>query len=210
MKMSALRDSLKIRFKNRNGAVVSAFMALAMFATRAEADFLDDLFGSSEPVARVAAPTASLRRSSSRKVTTASQQFRRVKSEVRFMPSKVARTEERHSGSRGAAPIGDRNESAAGSKPVHASLCATETTIGTATPSSLLLYDKTLRSGDILVTDVGVQVFRGQAACPHNSGDFLPLSTANVSKSRRGVLVAIEDAMRRSNGYLLTGKAEKP
>ena len=99
--------------------------------------------------------------------------------------------------------------SSAGSKPVTASFCAPETTVAGASAPLLLSYDKTLRSGDIMVTATGLQVFRGHAACPHDKRDFVALSVASMPKNRRSMLLAIEDAMKRPDGYILTAKVDK-
>jgi hypothetical protein len=196
--MNAPMDSRKVRFKNFFGAVVPALVALSLSPTQARADFLDDLFGSPEPAVRVAPSTGSLPGSSG--------QSARVKAEVRAQ--KTVRAAERHSKSLKAVTAVDTKQVATGSKPVQAALCASEPAIKSSPPSSLLLYDKTLRAGDVLVTDKGIQVFHGQAACPHTARDFVALSTANVAKSRRSVLMAIEEATRRPSGYLVTAKSE--
>jgi hypothetical protein len=194
------------------GVVLPALVALGLSTTRGQADFLDDLFGPSEPAPWSRANTGPFaRHSPGGGARTNHRQSVRVKSEVRFMP-KLAHTQETYGRSRRAeeerrdkkftAEAVDTNQFAAGSKPLRASLCASKSEIASATASSLLLYDKTLRAGDILVTDKGVQMFRGQAGCPHDVRNFIALSTADVPKSRRNVLAAIELAMHRPAGYL--------
>jgi hypothetical protein len=183
--MDCLLVSGKSGLKAFFSAAIPAIFVLTLSPTHAQAGFFEDLFGIAEPAARSAPATEPL--------SSHSSQGARIRGSVRAQK---------------ASGTGARSRIAAGSKPVHASLCASEPAIASATPSGLLLYDKTLRAGDVLVTDTGVQVFRGQSACPHTARDFVALSTANVTKSRLGVLLAIEEATRRPNGYLVTAKSE--
>jgi hypothetical protein len=184
------------------GLAVCAVMASS---TAARADFLDDLFGPSEPAARPQAPSAG-NKSRSHEPARERAPRREVRTEVRVMP--VARTKERD-GTSQTSTVAKSDAVSASSKPVAVALCAPEATLASATPSTLLSYDKTLRNGDILVTDAGVQVFRGHAACPHDARDFLAMSSASMPRSKRNILLAIEEASKRQNGYLLTANVEK-
>jgi hypothetical protein len=176
-----------------------AVLALA-FSSPARADFLDDIFGP-EPAARPSAPALGYR---SRENEGVQRRGARGKVEVRVTPSGGRAKEHagRAQASAGSKP--DASSSAASSRPVVAALCAPEATVAGASASTLLNYDKTLRNGDILVTEAGVQVFRGHAACPHDARDFLALSSTSMSKSRRSVLLAIEEAARHPAGYVQT------
>lgn len=45
-----------------------------------------------------------------------------------------------------------------------------------------IIYDKTLRRGDSVMTHEGVHVFKGQDSCPHAKSDFEPLKSVNTTK----------------------------
>jgi hypothetical protein len=63
--------------------------------------------------------------------------------------------------------------------------------------SDAILHDATLREGDSVMTVEGLRVFQGGSACPHKASDFLALAEArDVSKSQRGALLAIENAVK--------------
>ncbi len=63
--------------------------------------------------------------------------------------------------------------------------------------SDALMRDATLRRGDVIVTDEGVRVFAGRAACPHSVADFQTLAEARaLPRQERTVLVAIENVMK--------------
>ncbi len=193
-----------------------AVVALISFSTGAEAGFFEDFFGPDPAPQQAAAPAKARGRSSGRKVSTFAP-TRRVSSELQFMPSRRERNaegraerapDERRSGHQKVALV-DTKQFSAGSKPVEAALCTPEGAEAPTSPTSQLLVDKTLRSGDVLVTDKGVQVFRGQKACPHNATSFVAISSAGMSKSRRSVLLAIEDAMNRPSGYMLAAHSKR-
>ena len=65
------------------------------------------------------------------------------------------------------------------------------------TQPDAILHDATLREGDSVMTAQGVRVFQGGSACPHKQSDFLALADArDISKSKRGALLAIEKAVK--------------
>ena len=65
------------------------------------------------------------------------------------------------------------------------------------TQPDVILHDATLREGDSVMTAQGVRVFQGGSACPHKQSDFLALADArDISKSKRGALLAIEKAVK--------------
>jgi hypothetical protein len=210
--MSRLEDSKKFRIKSVR-SVAWALLALALSPTYGRADFLDDLFGPPEPAPRVG-PTPHVSPPSGRTSNFTARRYAPIKSEVRFLRKGVhteesnRRARQEQDDSSRKAEVDGQNKLVAGSKPTQAFLCASKSQIAAASPSGLLLYDRTLRSGDILVTDKGVQVYRGHTACPHDSSDFIALSTANVSRSRLRGLLAIEKALHRQGDYLLTAKSE--
>lgn len=184
---------------------------VAASATEANADFLDDLFGGSAPVPHATAPSVVVKRHNA---TAAKErvprQVVRMKSEINFMP--VARVKERQDHRERhftTVAKGDEGASSAGSKPIVAALCANEETIAGASAPLLLAYDKTLRNGDILVMESGIQVFRGHSACPHDARDFIAISAVNMPRSKRSQLVAIEDAMHRPSGYSATAEIKE-
>jgi hypothetical protein len=185
--------------------VLATLLAVAIWPTSARADFLDDLFGNSEPGVRTVHAGPALRRqvevrphrAKVKPMTTA-----RVDSDVRFMPVSHPRAKER------AVTVQARptHDAAAAGKPATVALCASSDAVAGAAPASLLAVDKTLRKGDILVTDAGVRVFRGDAACPHDARDFVAVSVVHMARSRRNMLLALEDAMRRSSADPQTAK----
>jgi hypothetical protein len=60
-----------------------------------------------------------------------------------------------------------------------------------------LMWDETLRYGDVIVTDEGVRVFEGSEFCPHAIADFRTLSESReLSRRTRTVLAEIERAMK--------------
>jgi len=76
-----------------------------------------------------------------------------------------------------------------------------------------ILHDATLRAGDSVMTEQGLRVFEGGSACPHRADDFLALAEArDLSKSKRGALLAIEKAVKtpvlsaRAGGFLESGR----
>jgi len=64
-----------------------------------------------------------------------------------------------------------------------------------------LLWDETLRYGDVVVTDAGVRVFEGNWICPHAIADFRTLAESQrLSPRKRIILVEIERAMKMRDG----------
>lgn len=179
-------------------------IALGMSGTGASAGFLEDIFGAPDPVPLAASSGRGGRGHNA--AERAPRREGRVRSELNFMPSSAARTRDRRATS---VAKSDDSSSSAGSKPVIAAFCAPEATVAGAVAPALLSYDKTLRRGDIMVTETGLKVFRGHAACPHDARDFVALSSAAMSKNQRNALIAIEDALKRQDGYLLTAKFDK-
>ncbi len=59
------------------------------------------------------------------------------------------------------------------------------------------MRDATLRPGDVIMTDEGVRVFAGRAACPHTVRDFQTLAEARaLPRGERRVLAAMEQATK--------------
>jgi hypothetical protein len=198
-------SSGRVRFSLKPMKIlVFSALSLSISDTAASAGFLDELFGP-DPAPQAWAPAhAAKRQYAAPSRDRASRQDYRVRSEVHFMPAGAHK--DRHVTTVAKA---DDSASSAGSKPLTAALCAPEATVAGAPAASLLAYDKTLRNGDIMVTDNGVQIFRGHAACPHNARDFVALSSASMPRGQRSMLLAIEDAMKRPSGYLVAAKVEK-
>ncbi len=70
-----------------------------------------------------------------------------------------------------------------------------------------LIWDETLRPGDVIVTDEGVRIFEGSWICPHAISDFRTLSeTSDLSRQRRTVLAEIERAMKIKD----VGRVDRP
>lgn len=64
-----------------------------------------------------------------------------------------------------------------------------------------LLWDETLRYGDVVVTDAGVRVFEGNWICPHAMADFRTLAeSSTLSSGRRLVLAEIDRALKLRDG----------
>lgn len=90
---------------------------------------------------------------------------------------------------------------AAGSRPVAPAFCVRRGRApGTASRLRQILDDRTLRAGDIVVTDVGVRVFRGARACPHIWREFVTPGTADLSAGAKAYLAKLEIAMRADRG----------
>jgi len=76
-----------------------------------------------------------------------------------------------------------------------------------ASKTTGILHDKTLRSGDIVMTESGIRVFEGSKSATHSSADFKKISDArNLSPELRRTLVAIN--ARSSPILWQTGEAE--
>jgi hypothetical protein len=185
-----------------------ASAVVAASCSTANADFLDDLFGGSDQAPHAAVQGRAVKRHyDTTPRERAPRRESRVKSEVQFMP--VARSKGRTDHQeRELTTLAKTDDSAssAGSKPVVSALCAPESTVAGASAPILLAYDKTLRNGDILVTDSGGQVFRGPSACPHEARDFIALSSANMPKGKRSMLLALEESLKHASGYSVSVK----
>jgi hypothetical protein len=59
-----------------------------------------------------------------------------------------------------------------------------------------ILFDKSLRQGDSVMTQKGLQVFKGQASCPHVVEEFVPVARHN-SKKHNSALLAIDAASKQ-------------
>jgi hypothetical protein len=72
-----------------------------------------------------------------------------------------------------------------------------------------LMHDKTLRPGDVVMTDKGVRVFDGEKGSRHDGDDFVKISDAQgMSKEVRSTLDAIN--AHRSQPTWQVGEAELP
>ena len=70
-----------------------------------------------------------------------------------------------------------------------------------------LIWDETLRYGDVIVMDEGVRVFEGNELCPHTISDFRTLSeTRGLSRGTRTLLTEIERATRTK----ILGRGDRP
>jgi hypothetical protein len=182
-----------------------AIVMVAASNSTANADFLDDLFGGSDPIPHAAATGRAMRRhyDPASRVRSPRREFR-VKSEVHFMP--VARHQRLREGRITTVAKSEDGGSSTGSKPIAAALCASETTVSSTPATGLLAYDKTLRSGDIMMTDAGLRIFRGHSGCPHDARDYIALSSVKMTRGRRNMLLAIEDARHSSHGPMAATK----
>lgn len=157
-------------------------------ATPSQAGFLEELFGFGQPEqARPAAPSYRGSRHS--------------------RPARRHMVVHRHR-ERGAAKFAARGSvvadaSVAGSRPVRPEMCYSGApTVGNVNQTEYLMHDATLRTGDTLVTDEGVRIFAGRAACPHRSSDFLTLAEAGrMPRTQHVALLAIEKTMKLHRNY---------
>ena len=96
-------------------------------------------------------------------------------------------------------PVGAQApSSAAGASPKHPQFCSWGgQTSKPADRTEALMRDATVRPGDVIMTDEGVRVFAGRAACPHTVGDFQTLAEARaLPRVERTALAAIEQATK--------------
>jgi len=167
------------------------FLAIAASlsaATPSQAGFLEDLFGFGQSEqARPAGPSY--------------HAPRHARPERRRMV--VHRHHERAAAKFAARGSVVADASVAGSKPVRPDMCYSGApTAGNANQTESLMHDATLRAGDTLVTDEGVRIFAGRAACPHRAGDFLTLAEAGrMPNTKHVALLAIEKTMKLHRNY---------
>jgi hypothetical protein len=89
--------------------------------------------------------------------------------------------------------------SAAGSSPKKPQFCSWQDEASAPHDrTEALMRDATLRAGDVIMTDEGVRVFAGRAACPHTVRDFQTLAEASraLPRGERMVLAAMEQATK--------------
>jgi hypothetical protein len=92
---------------------------------------------------------------------------------------------------------GGRRDYVAGSRPLKPRLCTVASrSEPTERQSADYLRDETLRSGDSVVTDGDIIVFKGRSACPHTAGDFVPLARSSLPRAQRNALADLERAMK--------------
>ena len=78
-----------------------------------------------------------------------------------------------------------------------------------AAKSTDIMHDKTLRSGDAVMTDKGVRVFDGERSSRHDDDEFVKLTdTSGMSREVRSTLDAIN--AHRSQPTWQMGEAELP
>lgn len=165
------------RLSRDAGRIAGLFLLLAASAP-ARADFLDDLFGGGDS----APPPAASR--PARKAQRGSFSVHPL------AEHKSARTTKGHEeGDAGHGPY------VAGSRPQKAALCGAADP-ATSERSTAYLRDETLRAGDSIVTDGAIVVFKGSRACPHRASDFVSVARADLPRSTRNTLAALEQSMR--------------
>jgi hypothetical protein len=178
---SEIPNCFSAKSKSRAKAVVAlsfaALCAVGLSGGGARAGFLEDLFGAFSGEQR-AAP--------SRDYAYPERRVRRQASSLSYIQRQ--RRNAAHSPSDGMATAG----------PEASGLCyAARQRAPDLTQPDVILHDATLREGDSVMTAKGVRVFQGGSACPHKETDFLALADArDISKSKRGALVAIENAVK--------------
>ena len=178
---SEFPNRVPAKSKRRAKAVVAllfaALCAVGLPGGGARAGFLEDLFG---------AFSAEQRPAPSRDAYYSDRRVRRQASSLSYIPRQ--RRKAAHSPSDGMATAG----------PEASGLCyGARQHAPDLTQPDVILHDATLREGDSVMTAKGVRVFQGGSACPHKESDFLALADArDISKSKRGALLAIEKAVK--------------
>jgi hypothetical protein len=174
--------------------ICALFVAIGASAP-AQADFLDDLFGGSDP-APAPAPRA-------RPTRAPRDNFSIRLKETRRPTQKKIRD------------ATDGVQYVAGSRPQKALLCATP-----AQPAGKIdvksddktgedtayLRDETLRAGDSVVIPGQIVVFKGGDACPHASTDFVTVARSSLPKVKRNALAALQQGLKSPHrGFALEG-----
>jgi hypothetical protein len=179
-------------------AFAGPLLGVVLSSTATKADFFNELFGfdqaPTQPRTYQYLPRTNARRQIGRKRTNdaylpAYRHERLRKANIAPIPRKADQREET-----------SRNETATGSRPVKPAICARENTVKKMSRLSQLLSDSTLRSGDIIVTEAGIRVFRGDGTCPHKHTDFVALTSADLPRGQLRVLASLEVAMRAPHG----------
>ncbi len=168
----------------------TSLFGAALSPTVGKAGFFEELFGVEPSAPQLYPPPARLHSRRAARVRSRiafAPAFRHEsvrKSQIAYIPHETRSRED----------VGD---TAAGSRPVKPAFCTRRPdALNNASRFRQLLNDKTLRAGDIVVTDAGIRVFEGQEACPHTSKDFVALGAAELSRSKKGVLAQLELSMR--------------
>lgn len=179
-------------------AFAGPLLGVVLSSTATKADFFDELFGFDQAPTR-AKTSQYLPRASARR------QIGRIRSHVAYLPAYRHETPRKSNVAHIPRKLDQRedtsrNETATGSRPVKPAICARENAIKKMSRLSQLLSDSTLRSGDIVVTEAGIRVFRGDGACPHKHTDFVALNSADLSRGKLRVLASLEVAMRAPHG----------
>jgi hypothetical protein len=74
-------------------------------------------------------------------------------------------------------------------------------------PLGQFLRDPTLRRGDVVTTQKGLMVFRGQGGAHHSERDFVALSNAaGFAAGNKANLAALENALKRGRTSLHVGE----
>lgn len=173
------------RFPGR-GRLLAAILTICAWTTGAEAGFFEELFGDSEPAVPAAPAPQAHRRQPTGGVSFSIRANRR---------SVVRKSDDASNG---------------GSKPLKSVFCA-EGLSSRDNPDSddIRLHDGTLRAGDSLVTANGILVFKGRAACPHTSADFVGLAQSKLPAEKRNTLQQLEHTMQaRRSSLVLSGEEE--
>ncbi|WP_442753584.1 hypothetical protein ACNHKD_11280 [Methylocystis sp. JAN1] len=166
----------------RASGLLATILVVSAWTTSAQAGFFEDLFG--DGGSETAAPPAS-----------APQARRR-------QPAGSVSFSVRSSKDRRSARKSD--EGGDGEKPRKAVFCAAGLS-ERANPDSdeVRLHDGTLRAGDSLVTSNGILVFKGRAACPHTTSDFVGLAQSRLPAEKRNTLEKLEHTMRSGRSPLV-------
>ncbi len=182
---------------NRLALLVSfggALLGAVVFSPDSRASFLDDLFGSDDYFQ----PQAGARIGRSR---PGARMGGRIRAHVAYPSYRPERPRKSHIAyiPQASDPRNDAagGGGATGSRPVKPAFCARSgEALRDAPKFRQLLQDKTLRFGDLVVTETGIRVFEGHATCPHTPKDFVTLGAADLSRRKFGALAKLDDAIK--------------
>lgn len=168
-------------------ATTLAFAVVFYSAQTSHAEFLDDLFGGDDAAPSQARPSYKPRQ--------------RSNSSFGVQTFNERRSRHRNTAETGhQAKIDNPSEEAAKNEKAKyekLALCVPhEEKEQISKDHNAVLFDKSLKQGDSVMTPSGVHVFKGQNSCPHAAGDFVPV-TQHRSKRHGSALLAIDTASKQ-------------
>jgi hypothetical protein len=174
-------------------------MSCTLQAATCHADFLDDVFGGDDTVGGKTDRTHNVRHNHHHESNKSFGLYYNSSSHKNFSHTRALRaTENTHKYS-----DGNLSNDAPGA--AKSSQYKRHTKLTMCYPNNLseqqinkldpILHDKTLKKGDSIVTNIGVQVFRGPNDCPHKADDFIALKSSEFpNKMIKMNLIEIDKA----------------